>query len=118
MKLESTKSKHPQLVYEAKLYKILQGAVGACDRRATQGAGLQGCRAGHGRADGGRVAWRSSNTSSNNLRRRGGVDGALPRQQRGSARAAARHQNGRRCPPARPAGFDAVLPLAMAGRQG
>jgi len=28
MKLESTKSKHPQLVYEAKLYKILQGAVG------------------------------------------------------------------------------------------
>ncbi len=29
MKLESTKSKHPQLVYEAKLYKILQGAVGA-----------------------------------------------------------------------------------------
>ena len=30
MKLESTKSKHPQLVYEAKLYKILQGAVGAC----------------------------------------------------------------------------------------
>ena len=30
MKLESTKSKHPQLVYEAKLYKILQGAVGWC----------------------------------------------------------------------------------------
>lgn len=30
MKLESTKSKHPQLVYEAKLYKILQGAVGTC----------------------------------------------------------------------------------------
>ena len=30
MKLESTKSKHPQLVYEAKLYKILQGAVGEC----------------------------------------------------------------------------------------
>jgi serine/threonine protein kinase len=29
MKLENTKSKHPQLVYEAKLYKILQGAVGA-----------------------------------------------------------------------------------------
>jgi hypothetical protein len=29
MKLESTNSKHPQLVYEAKLYKILQGAVGA-----------------------------------------------------------------------------------------
>ena len=28
MKLESVKSKHPQLVYEAKLYKILQGAVG------------------------------------------------------------------------------------------
>ncbi len=28
MKLESTKSKHPQLVYEAKLYKILQKAVG------------------------------------------------------------------------------------------
>jgi serine/threonine protein kinase len=28
MKLESTKSKHPQLVYEAKLDKILQGAVG------------------------------------------------------------------------------------------
>lgn len=28
MKLESTKSRHPQLVYEAKLYKILQGAVG------------------------------------------------------------------------------------------
>jgi hypothetical protein len=28
MKLENTKSKHPQLVYEAKLYKILQGAVG------------------------------------------------------------------------------------------
>ena len=28
MKIESTKSKHPQLVYEAKLYKILQGAVG------------------------------------------------------------------------------------------
>ena len=25
MKLESVKSKHPQLVYEAKLYKILQG---------------------------------------------------------------------------------------------
>jgi len=34
MKLESTKSKHPQLVYEAKLYKILQGAVGACARNA------------------------------------------------------------------------------------
>ena len=34
MKLESTKSKHPQLVYEAKLYKILQGAVGARARRA------------------------------------------------------------------------------------
>jgi len=34
MKLESTKSKHPQLVYEAKLYKILQGAVGALRRRA------------------------------------------------------------------------------------
>jgi hypothetical protein len=31
MKLESTKSKHPQLVYEAKLYKILQGAVGASE---------------------------------------------------------------------------------------
>uniref|UniRef100_A0A7S0JYT6 Casein kinase I n=1 Tax=Cafeteria roenbergensis TaxID=33653 RepID=A0A7S0JYT6_CAFRO len=28
MKLESTKSKHPQLIYEAKLYRILQGAVG------------------------------------------------------------------------------------------
>jgi len=28
MKMESTKSKHPQLVYEAKLYRILQGAVG------------------------------------------------------------------------------------------
>lgn len=28
MKLESKKSKHPQLVYEAKLYKLLQGAVG------------------------------------------------------------------------------------------
>ena len=33
MKLESTKSKHPQLVYEAKLYKILQGAVGASRER-------------------------------------------------------------------------------------
>lgn len=33
MKLESTKSRHPQLVYEAKLYKILQGAVGAWPRR-------------------------------------------------------------------------------------
>jgi len=28
MKLETTRSKHPQLVYEAKLYKLLQGAVG------------------------------------------------------------------------------------------
>lgn len=25
IKLESTKSKHPQLLYESKLYKILQG---------------------------------------------------------------------------------------------
>ena len=37
MKLENTKPKHPQLVYEAKLYKILQGAVGAC------GGGTGGC---------------------------------------------------------------------------
>tara|TARA_Y100000780_G_C13301234_1_gene270257 strand:+ start:230 stop:448 length:219 start_codon:yes stop_codon:yes gene_type:complete len=28
MKMESTKTKHPQLVYEAKLYRLLQGAVG------------------------------------------------------------------------------------------
>jgi len=28
MKLESVKSKHPQLSYEAKIYKLLQGAVG------------------------------------------------------------------------------------------
>ena len=36
MKLESTKSKHPQLVYEAKLYKILQGAVGECNSGCTR----------------------------------------------------------------------------------
>ena len=36
MKLESTKSKHPQLVYEAKLYKILQGAVGASGSSAAR----------------------------------------------------------------------------------
>lgn len=28
MKLESTRSRHPQLMYEAKLYRILQGGVG------------------------------------------------------------------------------------------
>ena len=28
IKLESSKSKHPQLMYEAKIYKLLQGAVG------------------------------------------------------------------------------------------
>ena len=28
MKMESTKSKHPQLVYEAKMYRVLAGAVG------------------------------------------------------------------------------------------
>ena len=39
MKLESTKSKHPQLVYEAKLYKILQGAVGGCGKRGQEGGG-------------------------------------------------------------------------------
>ncbi|MFV1180137.1 hypothetical protein QML29_29695, partial [Klebsiella pneumoniae] len=28
MKLESQKARHPQLLYESKLYKILQGGVG------------------------------------------------------------------------------------------
>lgn len=28
VKLESVKAKHPQLLYESKLYKILQGGVG------------------------------------------------------------------------------------------
>ena len=45
MKLENTKSKHPQLVYEAKLYKILQGAVGAWEgpvgRASAQRAALR-----------------------------------------------------------------------------
>ncbi len=28
VKLESTKARHPQLLYESKLYKLLQGGVG------------------------------------------------------------------------------------------
>lgn len=28
VKLESVKARHPQLIYESKLYKILQGGVG------------------------------------------------------------------------------------------
>jgi hypothetical protein len=43
MKLESTKSKHPQLVYEAKLYKILQGAVGMWLPHATLPAAVWDC---------------------------------------------------------------------------
>ena len=30
VKLESVKARHPQLLYESKLYKILQGGVGIC----------------------------------------------------------------------------------------
>lgn len=28
VKLESTKARHPQLLYESKLYKLLQGGIG------------------------------------------------------------------------------------------
>jgi serine/threonine protein kinase len=53
MKLENTKSKHPQLVYEAKLYKILQGAVGAWEGPT---AGTRAARGGAAGAAGGRAS--------------------------------------------------------------
>ena len=30
VKLESAKARHPQLIYEARVYKVLQGGMGMC----------------------------------------------------------------------------------------
>jgi serine/threonine protein kinase len=38
MKMESTKTKHPQLVYEAKMYRVLAGAVGECTPTSLEAA--------------------------------------------------------------------------------
>nr|XP_014333586.1 PREDICTED: casein kinase I isoform alpha [Bos mutus] len=42
VKLESQKARHPQLLYESKLYKILQGGVGIPHIRFVQRSGFEG----------------------------------------------------------------------------